>query len=65
MTRRLSISLALLTAGAALLVAAGIAESGGGVGEARKGGTLRLASFQDPDSIDTALAYTPWSWPIA
>ena len=32
--------------------------------EAGKGGTLRLASFQEVDSVDTALAYTPWSLPI-
>src|SRR6186997_2389278 len=64
MTRRLSLSLAMLAAGISLLVAAGVALAAGGAGEARKGGTLRLASFQDPDSIDTALAYTPFSWPI-
>ena len=64
MTRRLSLSLAMLAAGVALLLAAGLALAVGGAGEARKGGTLRLASFQDPDSIDTALAWTPWSLPI-
>ena len=61
MARRLSLLLALLLAGAAFLVATAPA---GQSGESRKGGTLRLASFQEVDSVDTALAYTPWSFPI-
>jgi oligopeptide transport system substrate-binding protein len=64
MMRRPSLSLALLTAGTALLAAAGFAHAAGGVGETRRGGTLRLATFQDVDHVDTALAYSGWSWPI-
>ena len=64
MTRRLSLSLAILAAGAALVVAAGLAQSAVGTGEARKGGTLRLATFNEVDSLDTGVAYTPFSWPI-
>ena len=35
----------MVVAAVALLVAAGLAQSAGGAGEARKGGTLRLATF--------------------
>jgi ABC-type oligopeptide transport system substrate-binding subunit len=65
MTRRISISLALLTAGTALLVAAGLGHSAGGAGEARKGGTLRLASFEDVGQLDTALGYAPIPFAIS
>ena len=51
----------MLVAGLGLLVAA---VGAGAHGEARKGGTLRLATFQEVDSVDTALAYSPWSFPI-
>ena len=53
--------------GLALLMASGLARPAGGAsaaGEARKGGILRLASAQDVDSVDTALAYTPESVPV-
>jgi ABC-type oligopeptide transport system substrate-binding subunit len=65
----LSVSLSMLAAGTALLVAAGLAHSAPAVradraAEARKGGTLRLASGPDVIHVDTALAYTPYSWPI-
>jgi ABC-type oligopeptide transport system substrate-binding subunit len=59
--RRLSLSLVLLAAGAVLLVAAAVAS---GSAQAAKGGTLRLSRFSDVDSVDPALAYTPWSWPL-
>jgi peptide/nickel transport system substrate-binding protein len=59
--RRLSLWLALLAAGVALLVAAAVAASSA---TQAKGGTLRLSRFSDVDSVDPALAYTPWSWPL-
>ena len=63
MTRRISISLALLTAGTALLVAAGLARSADGADDARKGGTLRLATFDEAGvSLDTGVAYGNWAW---
>jgi peptide/nickel transport system substrate-binding protein len=67
MTRRLSVSLAMSAALAALLVAAGLAGSADGAGtsaaaEAPKGGTLRIASFDDVDHVDPALAYLTDSW---
>ncbi len=54
----------MLAAGTALLVAAGLAHSAGGAGEARKGGTLRYSLPADVDSVDPALAYSGRSWPI-
>ena len=59
----------MLAAGTALLFAAGFAHSAPGVhadraAEARKGGTLRIASGPDVIHVDTALAYTPYSLPI-
>ena len=56
MTNRLSLAVAMFAAGAALLVAAGLAHS---AGEARKGGTLRMSAPGDVDSVDPALAYLP------
>jgi ABC-type oligopeptide transport system substrate-binding subunit len=63
-TRRISLSLALLVTGLAMFAAAGAA-SAGGAGETRKGGTLRLASFEDVGQLDTALGYTPIPWSIS
>jgi ABC-type oligopeptide transport system substrate-binding subunit len=54
-------TLALLVAGAALLVASAVASS---VAETPKGGTLRMSRFSDVDFVDPALAYSPWSWEI-
>jgi peptide/nickel transport system substrate-binding protein len=54
--------LALLVAGTALFVAA--TGSASSTAEARKGGTLRLGTFQDVYFIDPALAYTAWSAPV-
>ena len=67
MARRLSLSLAMLAVGLGLLLASDLARPTGSVsaaGDARKGGTLRLASGPDVIHVDTALAYTPYSWPI-
>jgi oligopeptide transport system substrate-binding protein len=60
-SRRLWLSLSLLGALTALLVAAVRPADGGDV---RKGGTLRLARFSDVDFVDPALAYSSWSWPF-
>jgi ABC-type transport system substrate-binding protein len=59
--RRLALSLALLTAGAALLVAAALAAA---PGQAAKGGILRIASPVEPDYLDPALAYTSRAWTL-
>jgi len=67
MAGRLSLSLCMLAIGATLLVAAALAHSAGGAGdaaEAPKGGTLRLSASSDVDFVDPALAYAPDSWPI-
>ena len=67
MTRRLSLSLAMLAVGLGLLVASGLARPAGSAsaaGEARKGGTLRMSLAADVDSVDPALAYAGRSWPI-
>jgi ABC-type oligopeptide transport system substrate-binding subunit len=61
-TRRFSLSLAMLAAGV-LLIATGLAHSARDV-EAPKGGTLRLSFFADVDFVDPPLAYTSWSWTI-
>ena len=55
MSGRLSLALAMLATGAALLVASAAA------GEAPKGGTLRLGAVFDVDFVDPALAYFPQS----
>jgi hypothetical protein len=65
MPRKLSLSLAMLALGVGLLVASGVARpsvSTSTAGQAREGGTLRLSRFSDVDFVDSALAYTPWSW---
>jgi ABC-type oligopeptide transport system substrate-binding subunit len=64
MARRLSLALAMFVTGA-LLGVEGLARSAGGAAEARKGGTLRLASFEDVGNLDTALGYTPIPWSIS
>jgi ABC-type oligopeptide transport system substrate-binding subunit len=56
---RLGGLLVVLVAGATLLVASSLA---GTTVEAPKGGTLRIASFDDVDHVDTALAYLTDSW---
>jgi oligopeptide transport system substrate-binding protein len=67
MARRLSLSLVMLAAGAAPLLAASLARPAGSAtageaAEARKGGTLRLSRHTDVDSVDPALAYFAHSW---
>jgi ABC-type oligopeptide transport system substrate-binding subunit len=64
MTRRLSFARAMLVAGAALLVAAGLAHSAGTAAEARKGGTLRMSYPIDVALVDPALAYSGELWPL-
>ena len=61
MTRRLSLAAVTVFAGLGLLIAAGLAHP---ATDARKGGTLRMSSPADVDSIDPALAYQPRSWQI-
>ena len=63
MARRLAPAAVTLVLGGALLAATAAPGEGGG-GGARKGGTLRLATFNEVDSLDTGVAYTPFSWPI-
>jgi ABC-type oligopeptide transport system substrate-binding subunit len=67
MARRLTLSLLVLAAGAALLVAAGFVRpagsaTAGDAAEARKGGTLRLSRHTDVDYVDPALANFTHSW---
>jgi ABC-type oligopeptide transport system substrate-binding subunit len=57
--RRLPAAVALL-AGAALAVTAGWSAAQSTTGEA-KGGVLRVARYDDVDSVDPALASSPWS----
>ena len=56
MVGRVWFSAAMLTVGAALLVAAGVAWSAGSA-EAPQGGTLRIGSVDDVD-VDPALSYS-------
>ena len=68
MRRKFWLSLAMLAAGAALLVATGFASPAGSgpntslSAQAKRGGTLRLARFADVDFVDPALAYDSYSW---
>jgi ABC-type oligopeptide transport system substrate-binding subunit len=64
MARTIWPSFCALLAGAALLAAAFVHHAGAGsaAGEVKQGGTLRLGRFTDVDSIDPALAYSPFSW---
>ena len=62
MGRTLSFAVVMLVAGVALLAATAAPGERGAI-EARKGGTLRLASVDDV-TVDTALAYDPWSAPV-
>src|SRR5262245_59823291 len=62
MRRRVVPAVVMLVVSIALVTAATARTSRDA--EARKGGILRLASFQEVDSVDTALAYTPWSLPV-
>ena len=65
MGRRLVLTLAVPVVGTALLVASGLArpaEGGAAAVGATKGGTLRLSSVFDVDSVDPGLAYSINSW---
>jgi oligopeptide transport system substrate-binding protein len=63
LTRRAWLSCGVLLSGLALLAAALVpAAGGGGAGDVRKGGTLRLSRHTDVDSVDPALAYFAHSW---
>jgi ABC-type oligopeptide transport system substrate-binding subunit len=59
LTKRLSLSVAILVIGVALLVAAELAQSAGvsTTAEAPRGGTLRISSIIDVDSVDPAMGY--------
>ena len=60
MARRLAAAVVMLVAGLGLLAAAVGADAHG---ESRKGGTLRLATFDEAGvSLDTGLAYANWAW---
>jgi ABC-type oligopeptide transport system substrate-binding subunit len=61
MIRRLSLSVAMLAAGTALLVTA---VGAGAQGDVRKGGVFRWNLPVDVDYVDPALAYNPRSWAI-
>ena len=61
MTRRVSLTLAMLAAGTALLATSAFSAPAAG---APKGGTLRMSVPADMDSIDPALAYQPRSWQL-
>ena len=65
-TRRLSLPLAMLATGVALLAAAFAhpARSTSHATEARTGGTLRMSRHVDVDFVDPALAYYADSWTL-
>ena len=62
MASRLALSLVMVAVGLGLLVAAGLAST---AADMQKGGTLRLASFEDVGPLDTALGYAPNPWSIS
>jgi hypothetical protein len=66
-TRGLSLPVAILVTGAAVLGAAGLARPSAGTtaAEAPRGGTLRVSSFADVEFVDTALAYDTTAWVVA
>ena len=66
MSRWLSISLAMVGAGVAMLVAAGFAEPAtvSATADAPKGGTLRIMSPDELDHVDPALAYLTDAWMV-
>ena len=65
MTRRLPLSLVMLTVGVGLLVTAASARPVVSATEARKGGTLRWSTGADVDHVDPALLGAVRSFPIA
>jgi ABC-type transport system substrate-binding protein len=62
MRRRLWFSVAMLAAGASLLVAASLASASGASPSIHKGGTLKIGTTGNLDSIDPAIAYGTTSW---
>ena len=62
MHRRLWFSVAMLAAGASLLVAASFASASGSSPSIRKGGVLKIGGTGNLDSIDPAIAYGTTSW---
>jgi ABC-type transport system substrate-binding protein len=62
MHRRLWFSVAMLAAGASLLVAASFASASGSSPSIHKGGTLKIGGTGNLDSVDPAIAYGTTSW---
>jgi oligopeptide transport system substrate-binding protein len=62
MHRRLWFSVAMLAAGASLLVAASLASASGSSPQIRKGGILKIGGTGNLDSVDPAIAYGTTSW---
>ena len=62
MHRRLWFSVAMLVAGASLLVAASLASASGSSPQIRKGGILKIGATGNLDSVDPAIAYGTTSW---
>jgi len=62
MRRRLWFSVAMLAAGASLLVAASLASASGASPSIHKGGTLKIGTTGNLDSVDPAIAYGTTSW---
>ena len=62
MHRRLWFSVAMLAAGASLLVAASFASASGASPSIKKGGTLKIGTTGNLDSVDPQIAYGTTSW---
>lgn len=62
MHRRLWFSVAMLAAGASLLVAASFASASGASPSLKKGGTLKIGTTGNLDSVDPQIAYGTTSW---
>jgi oligopeptide transport system substrate-binding protein len=62
MQRRLWFSVAMLAAGASLLVAASFASASGSSPNIKSGGTLKIGGTGNLDSVDPAIAYGTTSW---
>jgi len=62
MHRRLWFSVAMLAAGASLLVAASFASASSSSPTIHKGGTLKIGGTGNLDSVDPAIAYGTTSW---
>jgi len=62
MQRRLWFSVAMLVAGASLLVGASLASASGSSPSIKKGGILKIGGTGNLDSVDPAIAYGTTSW---